>query len=243
MKAINIISAIVITVFLYILISLISIHYLNYFVPELDLFNLSRNDIVSSIELIDTIETIVAIALLIILYFLCFKIYTKKSYKPILAIVSNLLLVLIGIVYLLYWETEFFYVEQTIGYGDYKGTKYFAHSEDSYDIFKWFIFLCLLTSILLNIHFLSSIVSKKRKFHYLILVFIPLSSLLFLKFGSFLNSKEVIWIKINDKEERVNNEKFLNLDLDDKTPIWYKGIEKWITYGEFKSKTPLSMIK
>lgn len=243
MKVFNIITAFIITVTLYILVSLISLHYLDYFVPELDLFNLSKNDIVGSIEIIDTIETIIAILLIIILYFICFKIYTIKSYKPFLAIVSNLLLVLIGIVYLLYWETEFFYVEQTIEYGASKGRTYFGHSNNSYDIFKWFIFLCVLTSILFHIHFLSSIVSKRRKYNYLILAFIPISSLLFLQFGSFLNSKQVIWIKNGVKEEKVNHKDFLNLDLDDNTPIWYKGLEKWLTYRDFKLRTPLSMIK
>lgn len=243
MRVFRILSAILITLLLYVLISLISIHYLNYFVPELDLFNLSRNDIVGSIAIIDTIETIIAIVLIIVLYYLCFKIYTIKSYKPFLAIFSNLLLVLIGVVYLLYWETEFFYVQKTIEYGTYKGETYFDHSDDSYDIFKWFIFLCILTSILFNIHFLSSIVSKNRKNNYLILAFIPISSLLFLKFGSFLNSKEVIWIKNRDNEDRINPKDFLNLDLDDNTPIWYKGLDKWITYRDYKSRTPLSMIK
>lgn len=243
MKIVNILSAFIITVTLYILISLISIHYLDYFVPELDLFNLSKNDIVGSIEIIDTIEIIIAIVLIIILYFLCFKIYTKKSYKPLLAIVSNLLLVVIGIVYVLYWETEFFYVEKTIEYGDYKGDIYFSHPDDAYNIFKWLIFLCILSSLLLNIHFLSSIVSKKRKYNYFILAFLPISSLLFLKFDSFLNSKKIIWIRIGDEEKRVTHKDFLNLDLDESTPIWYIGIEKWITYGEFKLGTPLTLIK
>ena len=252
MRTFRILAAILITLLLYVLISLISLHYLRLggsrFVPELSLFNLnndsSRNsDIVGAIEIIDAVETFFAIGLIIALYFLCFKIYKIKSYKPFLAILSNLLLVLIGIVYLLYWETEFFYVEKTIEYGTYKGNTYFGHSNDSYDIFKWFIFLCILTSILFNIHFLTSIISKSRKKSYLILAFIPISSLAFLKFGSFLASKEVIWIKNGDKEKRVNHKDFLNLDLKDNTPIWHKGLEKWITYRDFKLRTPLSMIK
>lgn len=75
------------------------------------------------------------------------------------------------------------------------------------------------------------------------MAFIPISSLMFLKFGSFLNSKEVIWIKNGDNEDRINPKVFLNLDLDDNTPIWYKGLDKWITYRDYKLRTPLSMIK
>lgn len=243
MKISNTISAFIITVFLYILVSLISLHYLDYFVPELDLFNLRRKDIVRSIEILDTIETIMAILLLIISYLICFKIYTTKSFKPFLVIVSNLLLVLIVIVYLLYWETEFFNVKYPSTYGVHIGKSYVDYYYHSYDIFKWFIFLSILTSFLFNIHFLSSIVSKKRKYNYLIFSFIPISSLLFLKFGPFLNSKRIIWIKIGDTEKRVYDKDFLNMDLDDNTPIWYKGIDKWIIYGEFKLETPLSMIK
>lgn len=117
MRAIRILSATLITIVLYLLISLISLHYLRIdgsrFVPELSLFNLTNNslnnsDIVGAIEIIDAVETVFAIGLIIVLYFLCFNIYKIKSYKPFLAIVSNLLLILIGVVYLLYWETEFF---------------------------------------------------------------------------------------------------------------------------------------
>src|SRR5690606_37743643 len=131
MKVFNIITAFIITVTLYILVSLISLHYLDYFVPELDLFNLSKNDIVGSIEIIDTIETIIVILLIIILYFLCFKIYPRKSYSPSLLIISNLLLVLIGFVNYLYWETEFFYTQIT---DSYNGYTYYGTTSKSYDL-------------------------------------------------------------------------------------------------------------
>lgn len=247
MRAFRILAVIFITITLYGLIGLVSIHYMTingyYFVPELSLFNLNRNDVVGAIEIIDLIEILLAIVLTIASYFICFKIYINKSYKPILAIMSNLLLVLIGIVYLLYWETDFFHIERPSQYGIHIGKTYIDYYDSSYDIFKLFVFHCILTSVLLNSHFFSSIVSTRRKYNYLLLTFIPISSLLFLIFGSFLNSKRVIWVRIGDMEKRYNHKDFLNLHLEENTPIWYKGIEKWITYGEFKLGTPLSLIK
>ena len=191
MRSFNIFFVILISVVLYLLLSLISLHYFDYFVPEIELFNWDRNNIVRAIELIDTIETGLAIILIIILYFICFKIYRNKSYKPFLAIISNLLLIIGGVVYLLYWQTDFFYVAKTIEYGTYKGQIYYDHPDGAYHIFKWFEILILLTAVLFNIHFLTSIISKRKKYLYLILAFIPITSLFFLKFGPFLNSKRI----------------------------------------------------
>lgn len=239
MKTIHTLFVIIITIVLYILISLISFHYY-YFVPELHLLGINSEDIVGTIEIIDTIETIIILVLIVCLYFLCFKIYTKKSYSPSLLIISNLLLLIIGLVLFLYWETEFFYTLQT---DSYNGYTYYGNSSRSYEFLKLFTFNCLLTSLVLNIHFISRIVSSKKKYQYLIVAFIPVISLLFLRFGSFLNSKNVIWIKNGNSENKVNHKDFLNLDFNDDTPIWYKGLDEWITYKEFKLRTPLSMIK
>lgn len=228
----------IITLFLYLIVGLISIHYISYYTPEEFIFNVQNYDIIKKIEMIDIFETILSLFLIVILYFLSFKVHKIKKYRPQLLILSNIILLIVLIVYYIYWNTSFFYewLENSDSF-------YYGLSSESYGYLKIFTFLSILSSIILNLHFLSSLISNRKKFKFIIFVFIPIISLIFLKYHSFFKSKVLIWVKLQNEENKYSKTEFLNLSINENALIWHKGFEKWVTYEEFKKNTHLEFIK
>jgi hypothetical protein len=238
MKIIYLTIQIIITVLLYFILYLISIHTINHFTPEDFIYNIEINDVVEKIEILEIIETILTIILIILLYFISFTFHNVKKYRPQLIIISNIILLIVLIVYYLYWNTSFFYewFENT-------DTLYYGLSDDSYFYLKLFTFFSILTSIVFNLHFLSGLISNKKKFKYIYFIFIPILSIIFLKYHSFFKSKVLIWVKYDNNENNYTKTEFLNLPINENALIWYKGIENWITYKEFLNNTKLKFIK
>ncbi len=235
MKLLYLTLSALITIFLYFLIILISVNYPIDFIHKNLLKN---NDPVVLIETLDTLAIIFSFLLIVVLYFLCFKIYIRKTFKPQLIIISNLILLIVGIIYYLYWNTDLFYTQIENSDSFYNGL-----STESYVNLKMFSFISILSSIFLNLLFLSNLISTKKKLTYILFVFIPILSLFFLKYYTFFNSKFVVWVKKGDKDFKYYNVDFLNLNIEDDTLIWHKGLENWITFKEFKINTNLGIIK
>lgn len=229
-------------VFIYILVFLISFHYYfdyyNLLNPEDYIYNFADVDSVYKLEILDTIEICLILVFIVCFYFSCFSINKVKTFTMLPIIISNFILIALLVICYLYWNTSLFYEVIVEG-----GNTYYSTSQLSYAILKLVSFAGIVTSIILNIIFITKIVEANKSLKFLIFIFMPFVTILYLFFYDFFNSKEIFWYKKMDVEFQGKFNNILNINLSKEDMIWYKGLTSWITYQDFLNNSPLKYIK
>lgn len=209
-----------------------SLHYLrikgyDYFLPEVEIFVLSKDNFQDLIPQIERTEQVFIVILILTLYFIGFSIFKRRRILKSIKITSNVFFAISIIFFIAIWPTS-----------------YFDNIKHNHKLIVHLITnLFLLNSIILNVIFITNRVAVFHFVEFLLAIFIPPVSLFLVNKEVFLDSKVVLW-KYEDGREsyfKVADIKFK--DLSDSTLVWYKGIPNWIPYKKLKSaKTTESLI-
>src|SRR5690554_396120 len=134
------------------IIGLASLHYMRfgsyyYFVPEIKIFNIKYSQIDSLIKEINLIEISICFILLCIIYFIGHSIFKRRKNKKIWVLLSNSFFITSIFLLMFFWNSDI----------------YNNFEFNNKILFHLFTNLLLLNSIILNIHYLTNVVTEKEE--------------------------------------------------------------------------------